>query len=420
MTDSRKTALLILEQCEKDKSFIDHALHNELIKSQMDVKDKALTSELVYGVIEKQLTLDFFIDELSNIPINKLQSKVLNIIRMALYQIIYLDRIPDSAACNEAVILSKKFAGLKASGFVNGILRNFLRKKDELLSKLNNKPLHIRYSVSKDISDMLIEQYGAEKCEEILKAFNIKRPLSISVNTLKVKPEVLSVKLQGNIVNDDMIEVSPSGDVRGLYGYKDGYFFVQDRSSAKAVKMLSPKPGETVIDMCSSPGGKTFKAAILMNNEGKIFSFDISEKKKKLIEEGKSRLGLSIIETGVKNGREFDPIFFEKADKIICDVPCSGIGVITKKPDIRYKTKNDIEGLLNVQKDILKVASCYLKPGGDLLYSTCTLNKSENEGIIDSFLNEHLGFTLVFMQTILPDKDHDGFFISILRKKQGE
>ncbi|MDP4153176.1 MAG: 16S rRNA (cytosine(967)-C(5))-methyltransferase RsmB [Bacillota bacterium] len=416
MNDGRSVALKVLTRMERDKAYASLALDAELDRnSGIPQVDRALATELIYGTVSRSTSLDYFIKTLSSVPMNRMSPGILAVLRMSLYQLIYLDKIPPSAACNEGVRLAKTVGGQKSGGFVNAVLRSFLRRKDELLQSFEKEPLWVRYSVSKDIAEIIGNQYG-EQAEDILRAMFMKPFLSLSVNTIKTDALTLAEKLGGNKTDEDMVVIGRSGDVRSLYGFDDGLFFVQDRSSAEAVHVLDPKEGDTVIDLCAAPGGKSFKAAIMMKNKGRILSFDIHESKMSLINNSAKRLGLSIIDSRVHDAGIYDPSLLDIADKIICDVPCSGLGVIAKKPDIRYKTYESIEALTSTQLSILKNAAKYVKNGGDIVYSTCTINKHENEDIIDKFLTDNGKFKLNEIKTLLPDGQKDGFFYAKLHK----
>ena len=430
----RALALEVLTKTEKSAQYSNIAIDNAINKNDLDSKDGALLSVLVYGVIERKITLDYIIDSLSSISPSKIELSTRNILRMGLYQLIYLDRIPPHAAINESVEL----AGKRSRGFVNAILRSYTRKKDEIKFPKKEvdliKYLSVTYSVPTVLCEKFLENFGsAEKAEDVLRAFPASIKTTLRVNTLKTSRDELLSKLTKNSIIAEKTPFSPYGisvscaSVNELF-LDEGLCFVQDEASQICVLALGAKKGDLVMDICACPGSKSFGAAIEMENQGKILSFDLHENKLSLVKNGAKRLGIEIIDTYAHDGREFMPEYECKADKIICDVPCSGFGVIAKKPEIRYKDPKDSAGLPKIQYDILKTASKYLKVGGTLVYSTCTWLKEENEDNVNKFLAEHKSFKLQSfslgdktvdggMLTLNPhDHGTDGFFIAKLVK----
>lgn len=418
MTESRKTAFTILLRCEKDTAYSNIALSAALSVSEMSQADKAFTSELVYGTLERRLSLDFFLSKLSDRKIDEIDRKIVIILHMALYQLLYLDRVPAHSICNEAVEMTKTLASASAAGFVNAVLRNFLRKKAALREEFEkHADLSARYSVSQSIVNLLLMEYGPEKAVSILEGLNQNRKLSLSVNTGKITTERLAETLKGTISDFDTVTLEKQGNIERLPGFSEGWFFVQDRASAKAVTVLNPKPGETVFDVCAAPGGKSIKAAVLMRGTGTVVSRDLHQNKLKLLEASSKRLGLNNIHCEAFDSTREDPENAEKADKVICDAPCSGLGVLSKKPEIRYKNAQDFERLPEIQLKILTQSAKLLKENGCILYSTCTVNQNENGGVVERFLSENPGYSREYEEQILPDIENDGFYIAIIRKK---
>ncbi len=412
---ARALAFESLKKCIKNGKYSNLEVIASLSRSTLDTRDKALYTALVYGVIEKTVTLDFIIAKYSRVPLDKLDDNVITAIRLGLYQIIYMDRVPDFSACDESV----KLVPRQSKPYVNAVIRAVLKDKDKIDATVSEAPLSVRYSVPNEIIDLWIRGYGREKTEEILQGFMIKPDMTVRVNQMRITPSELAEKLGGKIhsLHGDMVVAS--GSAEALWGFDDGMFFVQGTNSRYAVKALGLVEGETVVDTCACPGGKSFSAALDMNNRGRVYSLDLHANKLSLIDKGAKRLGIDIIETAVHNGSSPRQDLVGKADAVICDVPCSGLGIIAKKPDIKYKSIKDIEGLPNVQSRILEASAEYLKPGGRLMYSTCTLNPDENERITEAFLKSHKDFHRAegFPRTAFPsDVSDDGFFCDLIIK----
>lgn len=425
----RAAAFRSLTACAKHGKYPNLEVASSLSKANFSDADRRLYTEIVYGVTERIVTLDYIVATLSSRDISKIDPETLMCIRMGLYQLLYLDKIPDHAAVSETVSLAKR----SSKGFVNAVLREFIRrdKKFSLPSKETGacEYLSVKYSCPEEMCRFLVSKLGGETAEKVLESTFSRRGVTLRVNTLVCTPEEL-IKTEfptGRIstLADDIIEVS------GIDFKKDsgGKFFVQDVSSRLAVTALDPRPGETVIDTCAAPGGKTFSAAIDMENRGQVISFDLHENKISLIKKGAESLGLTCVSASCRSAAEPDENLTVKADRVICDAPCSGLGVIGKKPDIKYKSVSDIEKLPTVQKRILDGASKYVKDGGVLVYSTCTINPDENEGVVKDFLETHPEFSpcdFTFknglsseagMFTIFPHiTGTDGFFISKMVK----
>jgi len=356
----REVCLLSLIDTEKG------AYTNLVLKKRLadfDSRDKNLATNIVYGVLRHKTKIDTTIASKSKIKLNKLERHVLNILRLSIYQIIFLDKIPKEAAVFEGVNLAKKYA-YKSSGFVNAILRNV---KNEVFNDLT-----IEYSHPQWMIDMWTKDYGQEKTLEILKANN----------------EIADISFRDE-------------EIQGL-------------SSQKAIEILGPKPNETIIDVCAAPGGKSLYMAEKMNNRGEIISCDIHPHRVELIAKNANRKGFSIIHPTLQDGRLLNKDWLHSADKVLVDAPCSGLGLIHKKPDIKWtKSLEDIKNLSNLQREILEVSSNYVKPSGKLMYCTCTINKLENNNIIANFLKDHKNFKLVYEEQIFPSKEYDGFYIAL-------
>lgn len=433
---ARGIALRLLGDMERKGQYsnlaLDHALQNE----PLSPKDKALLTTLFYGVIEKKITLDYYIRALSSRPIETLDAEVLGLVRLGLYQLIFLDRIPAHAAINESVAL----AGRKRAGFVNAILREYTRRGPDIpLPNKETDPiayLSVAYSYPQGLCELFCRQYSYEECESLLAAFNRPQPLTLRVNTLRTTREDLLTRLREAGLSAEPCPHAPhgircaGGAVRDLPGFEEGHFFVQDEASQLCVEALDAREGHTVIDTCSCPGSKSFGIAISMNNNGALHAFDLHQSKLSLVEAGAHRLGIDILRTAARDGRMFVPELEDSAHRILCDVPCSGLGIVAKKPEIRYKNLDDIKNLPDIQLAILENSSRYLRKDGVLVYSTCTLVREENEDNVARFLTRHPDFTLspfAFgdlaakdgMLTLRPDiTGTDGFFIAKLVRKQ--
>ena len=429
MSTARKTALKILYAVEFEGAYSNLKIKSELLESGLDSRDKGLVTQLVYGVISRKTALDKVIEKYSSVKLSKLSKYVLLILRLGIYQLLFCDRIPASAAVNESVKLAGKFAP-KSRGFVNGVLRSVERNGYEF------KNLADELSYPDSIYKKWCEDFGKEKAESIMRALNLSPKMTIRANYLKNTRDELIKRLEneGVFAEADLLyerSIRVSGlDVSKSEAFLDGCFTVQDTSAQLAAFVLSPKPDDTVLDMCSAPGGKTTHIAELMENKGRVLAFDIYEHKIKLIEESAKRLGIDIIEAKVNDASVLNEALLNKFDCVLADVPCSGLGIIRRKPDIKYNAEFNDE-LYELQGKILDCAAKYVKPSGVLVYSTCTLNKFENELRIEKFLKENRNFSAVDITdkiksetsksgyvTIFPDEaDSDGFFIAKMKKE---
>ncbi len=430
----RALALASLNRILQSKSYSNIVLDTVIRRHGLDCKDRALFCRMVYGVVEKKITLDHLIDTLSSKPPCSIEPEVRNILRLGLYQLRYLDRVPPHAACDETVALS----GARSRGFVNAILRRYLRESDCIPFPSRESDflayLSVTYSYPKEFCERLTAEYGGDKAEEILGAFDGTPPITLRVNTLKTSRDTLLSELAAKGITarptaNSSVGIKATGSPSEL-GLADGLAFVQDEASQIATLVLDAKEGDTVYDICACPGSKSFGAALTMQNTGKLIAFDIHENKLSLVEKGAENLGITILTTRARDGRDFDETLSGGADRIICDVPCSGFGVVAKKPEIRYKSLAECDSLPAIQYDILNNACRYLKKGGYLIYSTCTIFSAENDGVISRFLKSHEDFELVPFKvgeieapkgsiTLLPcDHGTDGFFIAKLRRKE--
>lgn len=429
--NARRIALGVLLNCERSDQYSNIALDNALEASGLSALDKALAAAIVYGVTERRLTLDYYISKLSSRPIEKIDKEAICALRMGLYQLIYMDKIPAHAAVNETVALCKR----SFAGFVNALLRSYMRLGEPIaFPSRDDSPaeyLSAAYSVCLPLAEKLISVFGLERAESILGASFDTPKTTLRVNTLKTTRE----ELYKHMTDAELSELSPhaikvGGAVRGLYGFDEGLFFVQDEASQICVGALGAKRGDVIVDACSCPGSKSFGAAIDMENEGQIFSFDLHKNKLSLISSGAQRLGITIIKADVCDGRRFIPQLEAAADKVLCDIPCSGFGVIAKKPELRYKDPENSSALPDIQLAILKNCSKYVKVGGVLVYSTCTIFPEENEENIHRFLASDPEFELDSFNfggiscpsgalSLYGDTHHtDGFFIARMIKKK--
>ena len=425
---ARELAYGLLTKAENSRQYSNIALDNALSKSDLSPIDKGLVSAIFYGVLERRLTLDYQISQLSSRKLEEIDISALIALRMGIYQIIYLDRIPAHAAINETVELCPK----KLRGFTNAILRSFLREKKLFLPEKNDTVnyLSVRYSIGIPLLKRFLLIFGEEDTVALLEALNQPQKTTVRANTLLTDRDSLLMNIPNSVpTKNSSSGIYVKGSVRELYGFNEGLFFVQDEASQICVEALGAKPDELIMDICACPGSKSFGAAIEMNNKGNIFAFDLHENKLSLVINNAKRLRIDIINTAKCDGRDFLEDFKEKADRIICDVPCSGFGVLAKKPELRYKDPNESSALPKIQSDILDNACRYLKKGGTLIYSTCTLFPEENEDNVQNFLSRHPDFSLVPWSvgsisadngtiTLLPHiHNTDGFFIAKLIRK---
>jgi len=409
--NSREIALKVLMDVHQNGAFSNYSI-SKYLKGREDVKGENLIREIVYGVIENALYLDYIISKLSKVKIEKIDPKILEILRIGVYQMAFMDRIPHRAAVNESVNLAKKYGHKGTVGFTNGILRNFSRNKEELM-KIDVKDkldyLSIKYSHPRWMVERWVKEFSLEFTEELLISNNSKPMLNIRVNTLKLRRDELKRILSDygytvyntEYASDGLIVEDPVR-ITETEEFNKGYFTIQDESSMLVAQILSPAENSVVLDLCSAPGGKSTHAGQIMNNKGKIISLDIYEHKLKLVRENAERLGITIIETGIHDAQELNKNMVEMADYCIVDAPCSGLGIIKRRPEIKWNRKEeDIKDLADMQKKILNNAGKYLKPGGVMVYSTCTIEKAENMDVIQDFLMKNRNFKLSGFENFL-------------------
>ena len=444
---SRELALKIIVEINEDNAYSNITLNKYINenKNKLNEKDISFISELVYGTTNFKLSLDEIIKKYSKIKINKISKWILNILRLGIYQIIFLDKVPKSAAVNESVNLAKRYGHKASSNFVNAILRKVSKEDYEELQNIDDNIQKISKTTSTPewLVKEIEETWGINDTEEICKSFNIRPKINIRINKLKILPEDFIKILEENnikyeILSQDMpefLQIENLRNIQDIKYFKEGYFTIQDISAGFAAKLLEPKEGQIVLDACSAPGGKTTYLAELMNNKGEIFAWDIHEHRINLIEENAKRLNIDIIKTEIRDSSIFKDEYTEKFDKILLDVPCLGIGVIRRKPDIKWQRKlEDIKEISDLQFKILDNCSKYLKIGGEIVYSTCSILKEENEDIIYKFLEKNRNFiiekngknSIKFFERyynkdgyfkIKPSEKNDGFFACKVVKK---
>ena len=402
MKQAREVALDALTACERQGAWSDGYLKKAIGGAKLDGRDAALATRLCFGVLQNRMLMDFYLSKLCATPLHKLEASIRNLLRLGAYQLLYLNRVPDHAAVSEAVSLARK-----------------------------------KYSHPQWLVDSFVARLGREEAEALLAADNGEPPTCAQVNTLKISAEELATMLtaEGVAVEPhpwlpDCLFLNGTGSLEHLEAFQKGYFYIQDAAAHLAVLAAAPQPGWRVLDACAAPGGKSFAAAIAMENRGSVTSCDIHPHKLRLIEAGYQRLGLDIIHANLLDGKERKAELLNSFDLVIADVPCSGLGIIRKKPDIRYKDPKPLENLPRVQAAILDNVADYVRPGGVLLYATCTLLERENEGGVRAFLDKQRDFTLEGFQVSGPFLDTDtgmltcwphrhgtdGFFFAKLRR----
>jgi 16S rRNA (cytosine967-C5)-methyltransferase len=410
---ARGLAVKLLSRYESSDSFIDKLIDAELRRSDLSVADRALVTELVNGCVRWQSRLDWILTGFYHGEFAKCLPIVKNSMRIALYQMLFLSKIPPPAAINESVEIVKQFKGDRHAGVVNGVLRNILRNVTNIRypSREENEILHLSVHSAHPqwMVRRYIERFGAEKAEELLNANNHRPMITLRVNTLRTtKEEVVrqldeaQIKYETSLIHDDSIMITSLRDLRSLPAFTDGLVTVQDASATLAINLADPKPGMRVYDLCAAPGGKAVHAAELMKDQGSITALELYESKLRFIEENAQRAGVHIITPMHGDAREFQPE--EQADLVLVDAPCTGLGTLSKKPDIKWRRSlDDIRKMAVRQREILDHAATLVKPGGILLYSTCTIEKEENEEVVNGFLADHQDYSLEPAQQWLPD-----------------
>lgn len=437
---SRKAALRVLVNCRTNGAWADAALNVQIRRDGLSGADAALCSRIVYGVLQNQLLLDHYISAYCSQKPDHLQPPLLDILRIGAYQILFLDKIPDSAAVNESVELAKMFKRGQAAGLVNAVLRKISKNKENLPEIPGQNPertLSIRYSHPRWLVKRLLSVLGVEETEKFLAANNDVAPMTVQVNPMKTSAEKLTAELTEAGVTvkphawvPDCLELSGTGDLTALRAFREGDFMVQDPAARLVSLIADVKPGQRVLDVCAAPGGKSFSAAFAMGNQGSIQSCDLHENKLKRVRESAERLGITCIEAAPADGRVFKPEWENAFDVVLVDAPCSGLGIIRKKPDTRYKKADELFALPVIQTAILENAARYVAPGGTLVYSTCTILPEENEQVSDAFLAEHPEFSRESFTlpepvgktdgrlTLWPQRhDTDGFYICRMTRK---
>ncbi len=435
MTDNvneRELVLSILLSVTRDEEYSHIAIKNVLEKYQyLEKNRRAFITRVSEGTLERMIELDYIIDQFSKVPVRKMKPVIRNILRMGVYQLKYMDSIPASAACNEAVKLAERKGFRNLKGFVNGILRNISRNMNEISYPSREENPAAYFSIYYSMPEWIVKEwqktYGTEMTEEMLQSFLREPELSIRTNENRISPEELQKRLTEEGVTVRKNEKLPyafylSGFdyLQALPSFTEGLFYVQDESSMQVAELAAPKDGDHVIDVCAAPGGKSIHIAEKMHGTGQVDARDLTPYKVGLIEENMERCGTRNMTASCMDARILDEASIEKADIVIADLPCSGLGVIQKKKDIKYKmTPEKQEMLVKLQQEILSVVHRYVKPGGTLLYSTCTINREENEDNVAWFLKEHKEFLLESMEQILPKQGrNDGFFLAKLKKSE--
>ena len=434
---ARETALNVLIACRKEGGWSNGVLKEYCHRDRLDSRDSGLAARLCYGVIQNRGLLDFYLNQLLTGKTKDLHPVVHDILHLGLYQLYLMDKIPESAAVNESVELAKKYCKKQrnAPGLVNAVLRNAVRSKDSLKQPISWED---KYSHPGELINLLKSYVGKDRIEAMLKANNAIAPMTAQVNTLKITADGLQNRLDEEGVAaiqhpwlPDCLVLSGTGNIEQLSAFREGLFYVQDPAAKLSVLCADIQPGQRVLDCCAAPGGKSFAAAMAMQGQGSITSCDIHSHKIDIIAKGAERLGLTNIAARQQDATVFCPQWENQFDAVIADVPCSGLGIIRKKPDIRYKDLKSLAELPALQEQIVHNAARYVKKGGLLLYATCTLVQAENEEMVEKFLQTHPDFTTEplplptnfpgntsGMLALVPGEyDTDGFFFCRLRRK---
>ena len=438
----REVALKALYKIDKEEAYSNIAL-DEMIKENkrnLEDRDIGFISEIVYGVTSWKLTIDEIIKKYSNIRLKKISPWILNILRMGIYQIVFLNKVPNSATVNESVNLAKRYGHKASSNFVNAILRKVEKKDYQAFFEIKNPIERISKTTSIPvwIIKELLKENDIEKVEEICKASNLKPKVEIRINRLKTNIRQLEDLLKEREITfqkgkfEDFLILEKTKNIEQLDLFRQGYFTIQDEGAGLIAKIVDPKSNEVILDACSSPGGKTTYMAELMDDKGEIIAWDLHSHRIKLVEETAKRLGIHIVKTECQDATIYKEEYKEKFDKILLDVPCLGIGVLKRKPDIKWRRKpEDIEEITQIQQNILETCAKYLKPKGQLVYATCSIFSEENDKIIDKFLEKNTDFTYSKIDIpnleknvekmnkiqLYQNEETDGFFMCKLQKK---
>ena len=427
----RELVLDILLEVNEKEQYSHLVIRDVLNKYQyLEKQERAFLTRLAEGTIEHMLEMDFIINSFSKVKVNKMKPLIRNLLRMSVYQIKYMDSIPDAAVCNEAVKLARKRGFGQLRGFVNGVLRNIARElshlqyPDEKLEPV--RFLEVTYSVPAWMVEQWIKDFGYEQTKGICESFLKERPITIRTNLTKTTPDELKVKLEAEGVTVERIdklsyafEISGYDYLQALDSFVEGLFYVQDISSMMVAEIAAPEKENYIIDVCAAPGGKSSHLAEKMEGTGMVEARDLTEYKVSLIEENIERHGLANMKVVQMDATVYDEASKEKADILICDLPCSGLGVMGKKTDIRYKmTAEKQKDLVQLQRQILDTVQTYVKKGGTMIYSTCTIHKDENAGNVEWFVKKYPEFEVISNEQMFPGGEyHDGFFIAKLVRK---
>ena len=414
----RAIAVSILAEVLEAGAYANIALRKALAESNIDPRARAFVTDLVNETLRNLIKIDSYLNKFSKTPVDKMKPFIRNLLRISVCQIKFMDKIPDRAAVNEAVVMVKNYGFDNLSGFVNAVLRNVSRDTSN-----DAESTHVKYSYPKWLWDKLKIWLGEEDAYKFCVNSHQPPPVIVLTNICKISPGDLADQFEKEGIDATPLEnlahpffiLRQVGDITRLASFKSGLFFVLDPGTMHAVDAMAVQPGQTILDLCAAPGGKTFAMAITMKNEGNILSYDIHPHRVELINQTRKRLGLSIA-ASVKDATVFDPQLKEIADAVLLDVPCSGFGTIRKHPEIKYsRSAQDIAELAVLQRKMLAVAAKYVKPGGRLVYCTCTVAAEENSDNIDHFLKAHQNYKLISAQQIMPQATSDGFYVGVLQ-----
>ena len=431
--NERELVLDMLLQITRDGEYSHIVIKNVLDKYQyLDKRERAFITRVVNGTLERMIEIDYIINLFSKVKVNKMKPLIRTILRSSVYQMKYMDSVPDSAICNEAVKLAGKRGFVNLKGFVNGVLRNISRNLDKINypdEKDKVSYLSVKYSLPEWLVKQWLNVYDEETVKTIGSAFLEEKPLTVRFNERKIKKEDLVgiLKKEGVTVGEVpeipcALYLSGYDHLSALPSFCEGLYQVQDLSSMQVALWSGVKEGDQVLDVCAAPGGKSIHIAELLNGTGHVEARDLTEYKVDLLRDNIERSGLTNIEAVCQAATVYDPDKKKSADIVIADLPCSGLGVLGKKPDLRYKMNEKTEAdLVELQRKILSVVKDYVKPDGKLLYSTCTIHREENEGNVEWFLKEYPEFELVKDKQMIPGKDTgDGFYIAIIKRVNHE
>ncbi|MBR2877796.1 MAG: 16S rRNA (cytosine(967)-C(5))-methyltransferase RsmB [Clostridia bacterium] len=423
--NERHIAFSVLMKTESEGAYSNIEINKAFSSSDIDARGRAFITNIVYGVLQNKIRLDYIIGRFSKIPMRKITDDVKTVLRMGLYQLIFMDKVPEYAVVNESIKLVRKCKKASSSGFVNAILRGYIRDG----VKYPKEPfsyLCTYYSYPEWLGRLFFEAVETD-AEKLMASCNMTPPFTVRVNSLVISREKFMQQTGAKpcSICDDGVIMDGGFSVTDDYRFTAGFYYPQDEASMMPAKVLNPKEGETVIDVCAAPGGKTTHMAQLMNNKGKIFAFDIYPHKLKLIEDNASRLLVSIISPVVQDASEINEKYIGIADKVLVDAPCSGLGILRRKPEIKYaRSPEDLASLAALQQKILETSAKYVRPGGELVYSTCTINPGENEKVIEKFLENNKDFELIdlnfknspYIKLFPHIHNTDGFFIAKIRR----